>query len=165
MLDCSNAGEKLFRKSHFFLMDCGHARFVKKLQGCVETDDTGEIHCSRFEFIRQKVGHFFRMGKAARTAGNERRHGFGHFIAENEAADALGTEKSLVARKAQDVNVHRLHVDGQGAGRLGAVDNEEQVVLFTKSADLSKRHDRTADVGRMGHDNCFCFRTDKPLHF
>ena len=60
-----------------------------------------------------------------------------------------GTQQRLVARKGEQVDVHGQDVDGNDPGRLGRIDQEQEVVFAGDPADFRDRLNRAKDVAGM----------------
>ena len=69
-----------------------------------------------------------------------------------------------MAGEGQGVDIHFLHVDGEGAGRLGAVDKELYAPAAADLADLFYRQKCAADIGSGHHDDGAGVGADQGLY-
>ena len=70
-----------------------------------------------------------------------------------EAAGALGSHEALVAREAEDVDAHSLHVDGQQPRRLGGVHHQQKSVCPAEFPHPAEIHGVPREVGGVGADH------------
>ena len=91
--------------------------FYNKLDTCAESGDAGPVVRSAFIAVRKKAGLQVRLGIAARSAEPERDRFDAFFYVKS--ARALGAEKTHVARKREEVDVHRCGIYGYNPGGLG----------------------------------------------
>ena len=74
-------------------------------------------------------------------------------LANAKASDPHRTHQALVAGEGQHIDVHVLHVYGNGTRGLGCVDRECHALLPANPANLSDRLNRANHIGAMVHNH------------
>lgn len=105
------------------------ACFLQPGQGRVKAHDPRQVQSPGLEPVRQEGRHLLGVAGAAGAAGQQRLQLRGQLRPQQEAPGALGTHQPLVAGEGQGVRPHGLHVDGEGPGGLGGVQQEQQAVF------------------------------------
>ena len=120
---------------------------------CLQAGDTGQIKRACFKFVWQEARYTLGVTEAAGAADDERRDFVNDILAQQQAADALRREQSLMSGEGEGVDVQLLHIERQDACALRTVDDEVQAVLLAEVANLLKRLHCAADVAGVRHDD------------
>lgn len=118
----------------------------------VQPVDPRQVQRPRLEAIRHEVRHLLCVGEAAGTAGEEGLDFPGKPLPEQEAADALRAQQSLVAGEAESVNAVARHIDIEHSGALCAVQKKEDALLPAETPERLYGLYCTVDIGGMGAD-------------
>ena len=90
----------------------------------MQTGDTGQIKRACFKFVGQEARYTLGVTEAAGAADDERRDFVNDILAQQQAADALRREQSLMPGEGEGVDVQLLHIERQDACALRTVDDE-----------------------------------------
>ena len=117
----------------FVRADCVHARLPDEFHGGKQTRDAVTVARSGFEPCR--VLRRLRWQKRLYTCPADAPRADVHAPRDAKATRALRAHEALVARKAQNADVLRAHIDGEHARRLRRIDDKQQSVRRAERAN------------------------------
>ncbi len=101
---------------------CGHAAVEQPLDAGREAGDADGVVRAAFEAVGHEIGLARLLADTAGAALLQREHELFDARADVEHAGAQGAEQAFVAGHGEQIDAVGLHVDGDMAGRLCAID-------------------------------------------
>ena len=102
-----------------------HGSLFKIGKCSVQTQNSRDIWCTGFEAVRKKSRNFLCVGNTAGAAADQRFNLRRQFICDQETTDSLRSASAFVAGKCKCVQMQSFHIDRDGSGCLGSIENKQ----------------------------------------